>query len=279
MKKEYITKKTEGLKYFKKGDTHMYTMGLDIGSTTSKGVIIKDGEEIVASVLVPVGTGTSGPLKLIKELKEKSSLTEKDIEKTVVTGYGRIQYKDADKQISELSCHAKGVAFLIPGARTIIDIGGQDAKAMKLNNKGKLINFIMNDKCAAGTGRFLDVMAGVLETDVSKLGEISEKSTKEVSISSTCTVFAESEVISHLSANAKKEDIVAGIHTSVVRRVSTLAMRVGIEDQVVMVGGVARNKGIVKAMEKELGHDIKVPELAQLTGALGAAIYAFEETK
>ncbi len=150
---------------------------------------------------------------------------------------------------------------------------------MKLNNKGKLINFIMNDKCAAGTGRFLDVMAGVLETDVSKLGEISEKSTKEVSISSTCTVFAESEVISHLSANAKKEDIVAGIHTSVVRRVSTLAMRVGIEDQVVMVGGVARNKGIVKAMEKELGHDIKVPELAQLTGALGAAIYAFEETK
>ncbi|EDT84994.1 2-hydroxyglutaryl-CoA dehydratase [Clostridium botulinum] len=257
----------------------MYTMGLDIGSTTSKGVIIKDGEEIVASVLVPVGTGTSGPLKLIKELKEKSNLTEKDIEKTVVTGYGRIQYKDADKQISELSCHAKGVAFLIPGARTIIDIGGQDAKAMKLNDKGKLINFIMNDKCAAGTGRFLDVMAGVLETDVSKLGEISEKSTKEVSISSTCTVFAESEVISHLSANAKKEDIVAGIHTSVVRRVSTLAMRVGIEDQVVMVGGVARNKGIVKAMEKELSHDIKVPKLAQLTGALGAAIYAFEETK
>ncbi|BAQ13972.1 putative activator of 2-hydroxyisocaproyl-CoA dehydratase [Clostridium botulinum] len=257
----------------------MYTMGLDIGSTTSKGVIIKDGKEIVASVLVPVGTGTSGPLKLIKELKEKSNLTEKDIEKTVVTGYGRIQYKDADKKISELSCHAKGVAFLIPGARTIIDIGGQDAKAMKLNDKGKLINFIMNDKCAAGTGRFLDVMAGVLETDVSKLGEISEKSTKEVSISSTCTVFAESEVISHLSANAKKEDIVAGIHTSVVRRVSTLAMRVGIEDQVVMVGGVARNKGIVKAMEKELCHDIKVPELAQLTGALGAAIYAFEETK
>ncbi|NFA59006.1 acyl-CoA dehydratase activase [Clostridium sporogenes] len=256
----------------------MYTMGLDIGSTTSKGVIMKDGKEIVASVLVPVGTGTSGPLKLIKELKEKSNLTEKDIEKTVVTGYGRMQYK-ADKQISELSCHAKGVAFLIPSARTIIDIGGQDAKAMKLNDKGKLMNFIMNDKCAAGTGRFLDVMSGVLETDVSKLGEISEKSTKEVSISSTCTVFAESEVISHLSANAKKEDIVAGIHTSVVRRVSTLAMRVGIEDEVVMVGGVARNKGIVKAMEREIGHNIKVPELAQLTGALGAAIYAFEETK
>ncbi|MBM7871508.1 putative CoA-substrate-specific enzyme activase [Clostridium pascui] len=257
----------------------MYTMGLDIGSTTSKGVIIKDGKEIVISVVIPVGTGTSGPEKLIRELKEKSNLTEKDIAKTVVTGYGRIQYKDADKQISELSCHAKGVAFLIPEVRTIIDIGGQDAKVMKLNDKGKLINFIMNDKCAAGTGRFLDVMARVLETDVSKLGQISEKSKNEVSISSTCTVFAESEVISHLSANAEKEDIIAGIHTSVVRRVAALAMRMGIEDKVAMVGGVARNSGVVRAMKKELGHDIKVPELAQLTGALGAAIYAFEELK
>jgi predicted CoA-substrate-specific enzyme activase len=257
----------------------MYTMGLDIGSTTSKGVIIKDGKEIVINVIVPVGTGTSGPEKLIKELKERSNLTERDIEKTVVTGYGRIQYKGADKQISELSCHAKGVAFLIPEARTIIDIGGQDAKAMKLNDKGKLINFIMNDKCAAGTGRFLDVMARVLETDVSQLGKISKESKNEVSISSTCTVFAESEVISHLSANAKKEDIVAGIHTSVVRRVASLVMRVGIEDQVVMVGGVAKNSGVVTAMKKELSHDIKVPKLAQFTGALGAAIYAFEEVK
>lgn len=257
----------------------MYTMGLDIGSTTSKGVIIKDGKEIVISVVIPVGTGTSGPEKLIKELKEKSNLTENDIEKTVVTGYGRIQYKDADKQISELSCHAKGVAFLIPEARTIIDIGGQDAKVMKLNDKGKLMNFLMNDKCAAGTGRFLDVMARVLETDVSKLGEISDKSENKVSISSTCTVFAESEVISHLSANAKKEDIIAGIHTSVARRVAALAMRMGIQQQVVMVGGVARNSGVVNAMKEELGCDIKVPELAQLTGALGAAIYAFEEIK
>ena len=257
----------------------MYTMGLDIGSTTSKGIIMKDGKEIVASAIVAVGTGTSGPEKVIKELQEKSNLTEKDIEKTVVTGYGRIQYKNADKQISELSCHTKGVTFLIPNTRTIIDIGGQDAKAMKLNEKGKLINFMMNDKCAAGTGRFLDVMARVLETDVSELADISEKSQKEVSISSTCTVFAESEVISHLSNNAKKEDIVAGIHTSVARRVAMLAMRVGIQDQVVMVGGVARNSGVVKAMEKELGYDIKVPKLAQLTGALGAAIYAFEEIK
>lgn len=257
----------------------MYTMGLDIGSTTSKGVILKDGKEIVASAIVPVGTGTSGPEKLAKELEEKSKLTKKDMDKIVVTGYGRMKYKDAHKQISELSCHAKGVVFLVPEARTIIDIGGQDAKAMKLNDKGKLVNFIMNDKCAAGTGRFLDVMAGVLETDVSKLGDISRESKNEVQISSTCTVFAESEVISHLSANAKTEDIVTGIHTSVVRRVSTLAKRVGIEEQVVMVGGVARNGGIVRAMEKELGYDVKVPEMAQLTGALGAAIYAFEEIK
>jgi predicted CoA-substrate-specific enzyme activase len=137
----------------------------------------------------------------------------------------------------------------------------------------------MNDKCAAGTGRFLDVMARILETDVSKLGEISTKSKNEVQISSTCTVFAESEVISHLSSNAKIEDIVAGIHTSVVMRVATLAARVGIEEKIVMVGGVAKNKGIVSAMEKALNHKIVVPELAQLTGALGAAIYAYEGLK
>lgn len=257
----------------------MYTMGLDIGSTTSKGVILKDGKEIIDTVIIAAGTGTSGPERVLSELYEKSNLTQEDMEKTVVTGYGRMKYEGAHKQISELSCHTKGVVFLVPDVRTIIDIGGQDAKAMKLDDNGRLVNFIMNDKCAAGTGRFLDVMAGILETKVSKLGEISSKSENEVQISSTCTVFAESEVISNLSSNAKIEDIVAGIHTSVVRRVATLAMRVGIKERVVMVGGVARNSGVVRAMEKTLGYKIIVPELAQLTGALGAAIYAFEEIK
>ncbi|WP_028829740.1 acyl-CoA dehydratase activase [Proteocatella sphenisci] len=255
----------------------MYTMGLDIGSTASKGVILKDGKEIVATSVVASGTGTSGPEKVRIELMEKSSIKIEDIEKIVVTGYGRMNYKDADKQISELSCHAKGTNFLVEGVRTIIDIGGQDAKALVLDQSGILQNFVMNDKCAAGTGRFLDVMAKVLETEVSQLGKLSSKSTKEVSISSTCTVFAESEVISHLSAGEATEDIVAGIHNSIAKRVSSLAKRAGIKDKVVMVGGVARNEGVVEAMKNAIGMDIIVPENAQLTGALGAAIYAYNE--
>ncbi|HDF3844520.1 TPA: 2-hydroxyisocaproyl-CoA dehydratase activator HadI, partial [Clostridioides difficile] len=169
--------------------------------------------------------------------------------------------------------------FIIPETRTIIDIGGQDAKVLKLDNNGRLLNFLMNDKCAAGTGRFLDVMAKIIEVDVSELGSISMNSQNEVSISSTCTVFAESEVISHLSENAKIEDIVAGIHTSVAKRVSSLVKRIGVQRNVVMVGGVARNSGIVRAMAREINTEIIVPDIPQLTGALGAALYAFDEAK
>lgn len=257
----------------------MYTMGLDFGSTASKGVILKDGKEIVATATITSGTGTSGPMRVKGELQQKSGLTEEDMDAIVVTGYGRMTYQGANKQVSELSCHARGVNFLIPEARTVIDIGGQDAKALRLDNQGRLSNFVMNDKCAAGTGRFLDVMSGILETEVSNLGDLSEKANEVVSISSTCTVFAESEVISHLSAGVDIEDIVAGIHASVAGRVSGLAKRVGVEKKVVMVGGVARNKGVVKAMEEALEVEIEVPEHAQLTGALGAALFAVDEAK
>lgn len=254
-------------------------MGLDFGSTASKGVILRDGKEIVASGIISSGTGTSGPARLKEELTKQSGYTEADMDMVIATGYGRMTYKSADKQISELSCHAKGVYFLVPEVRTIIDIGGQDAKAMSLDEHGRMINFVMNDKCAAGTGRFLDVMAGVLETKVSELGDLSAKSTQTIQISSTCTVFAESEVISYLSTDAKREDIIAGIHASVAGRVAGLAKRVGVREKVVMVGGVARNSGVVRAMEKALGVEITVPELAQLTGALGAALFAYEQKK
>ena len=257
----------------------MYTMGLDIGSTASKGVILKNGEDIVASETISSGTGTTGPSRVLEKLYGKTGLAREDIKKVVVTGYARMNYSDADKQISELSCHARGVNFIIPETRTIIDIGGQDAKVLKLDNNGRLLNFLMNDKCAAGTGRFLDVMAKIIEVDVSELGSISMNSQNEVSISSTCTVFAESEVISHLSENAKIEDIVAGIHTSVAKRVSSLVKRIGVQRNVVMVGGVARNSGIVRAMAREINTEIIVPDIPQLTGALGAALYAFDEAK
>ncbi|MGO3019039.1 MAG: acyl-CoA dehydratase activase, partial [Anaerococcus sp.] len=226
-------------------------MGLDFGSTASKGIILKDGNEIIASSIVPFGTGTSGPDKVKEELFSKSGLSSKDIDNTVVTGYGRMKYKaEEDTQISELSCHAKGVNFNLPDVRTIIDIGGQDAKAIRLSDKGKMTNFVMNDKCAAGTGRFLDVMSNILMVEVSELGDIDKKSNNPVAISSTCTVFAESEVISQLSGDAKLEDVVAGIHVSVAKRVSGLVKRIGVKEDVAMVGGVAQNSGVVRALER-----------------------------
>lgn len=257
----------------------MYTLGMDIGSTATKAVILQDGKIITNKALSPVGAGTSGPDRVLNELFSSSEIDKEMIANSVVTGYGRMLFKQADRQISELSCHAKGVYFLMPNARTIIDIGGQDAKALKLNTQGDLLNFVMNDKCAAGTGRFLDVMAHVLEVTVDQLGELSELSQHPSTISSTCTVFAESEVISHLASGEKKEDIIFGINRSIAKRVAGLVHRVGIEKDVVMTGGVARNSGVVKMMENVLNVAIQVPELAQYTGALGAALYAYEQKK
>ena len=256
----------------------MLTMGVDIGSASSKVLILKDGKEIIAETVVPVGTGTSGPARALQETLSVAGIERSDISKLVVTGYGRMTFPDADEQISEITCHAKGVHFLVPNARTIIDIGGQDAKVIKLDNQGYVSNFVMNEKCAAGTGRFLEVMARVLEIDVSRLGELGEQAENIVPISSTCTVFAESEVISQLAAGKHIPDIVAGIHQSVARRVAGLTGRVGLTPQVVMTGGVAKNIGVVKAMEKELKVPIIVAPRSQLTGALGAALIAFESS-
>lgn len=178
--------------------------------------------------------------------------------------------------MSELSCHARGAYYQFPNARTIIDIGGQDAKVLRMDEDGILINFVMNDKCAAGTGRFLDVMARVLEVGIDDLESLSEESTKDVTISSTCTVFAESEVISQLSRNTDKRDIIRGIHRSIASRTGALAKRIGIVDDVIMTGGVARNGGVLKALEEELGTKIYTSALAQYNGALGAALFAYQ---
>ncbi|GAA0732050.1 acyl-CoA dehydratase activase [Clostridium oceanicum] len=257
----------------------MYTMGIDIGSTASKGIILKDGKDIISETNISVGTGTSGPERAYNGLFDKCNLKEKDISKVIVTGYGRMHFDKAQKQISELTCHAKGAHYIFPNAHTIIDIGGQDAKALKLDSKGRLSNFVMNDKCAAGTGRFLDVMARVLEVDISDLEKLSSKSKSDITISSTCTVFAESEVISHLSAGISKEDIAAGIHRSIAKRVASLVKRIGVKEEIVMTGGVAQNSGVVKAMKEELNMDIKVSKYAQMNGALGAALIAWKEEK
>lgn len=255
------------------------TLGIDIGSTASKCVILRDGKEVVAKSLIPVGAGTSGPDRAIAEVLETAGMTREDIDFVLATGYGRNSIEIAEEQMSELSCHAKGAFFLFPSVRTVIDIGGQDIKILKISKDGTLVSFVMNDKCAAGTGRFLDVMARVLEVNVVDLGRLSDLSTKEVNISSTCTVFAESEVISQLAKKTDVCDIINGIHRAVASKVAGLAKRIGLEEDVVMTGGVAQNTGIIKALAKELNREIKTDELAQHCGALGAALFAYQKER
>ena len=257
----------------------IYTLGIDVGSTASKCIMLKDGKEIVAKSLIHVGAGTTGPQRAINAVLEEAGMKREDVSFVLATGYGRNSLESfADHQMSELSCHAKGAAFLFPEVRTVIDIGGQDVKVLRVEN-GAMTNFQMNDKCAAGTGRFLDVMARILEVDVNELGTLGAQSTKYVGISSTCTVFAESEVISQLSADTDKRDIINGIHMSVAGRVAGLAHRVGVQDQVVMTGGVAQNQGVVKALEDQLGHKVHTSPLTQYVGALGAALFAYKKCK
>jgi len=252
-------------------------MGIDVGSTASKCVIMRDGKDIVAKSLVSVGAGTSGPSRAIAEVLDAAGMKKEDMAFILATGYGRNSLDDvADHQMSELSCHAKGAFFLFPQVRTVIDIGGQDVKVLEIEN-GVMVNFAMNDKCAAGTGRFLDVMARVLEVKVEDLATLGAQSTKNVEISSTCTVFAESEVISQLAKGSDKKDIINGIHKSVASRVVGLAKRIGVRDAVVMTGGVAQNGGIVSALQEGLGHPLLTSPLTQYNGALGAALYAFQK--
>jgi len=251
-------------------------MGIDIGSSACKAVILKDGDEIVGTFKVAVGTGTTGPNRAFEGVLESAGLSADEIDYVLATGYGRNTFERADAQMSELSCHAKGANHLFPDVRTVIDIGGQDVKVIQIDH-GAMVNFQMNDKCAAGTGRFLDVMARILEVDVSDLASLAAKSTKKIAISSTCTVFAESEVISQLANGEKKEDVVNGIHYAITARVVGLARRVGIRDRVVMTGGVAQNAGVVKALQDQLEHEVSTSPLSQYVGSLGAALYAYSK--
>ena len=252
------------------------TLGIDVGSTTSKCVILRDGREIVAKALVPSGTGTAGPAKALEQVIDAAGLQQQDIKMTVSTGYGRRRIDLADFDMSELSCHAMGAQFLFPKARTVIDIGGQDIKVLSIED-GVMSGFQINDKCAAGTGRFLEVMARILDVDVSEFGALDARSTKTVQISSTCTVFAESEVISQLSLGEAIPDIISGIHLSVSSKVVGLVHRVGLREPVVMTGGVSRNEGIVRALEAQLGCQVQTSELSQYAGALGAALFGFKK--
>ena len=251
-------------------------LGLDVGSTASKCVVVNAEGDIVARGLHGSGAGTAGPRACVEAALAQlgEGLSVDDMAASCTTGYGRHLETWADKQMSELSCHAKGAVRLFPGVRTVIDIGGQDAKVLSIAANGNLVDFVMNDKCAAGTGRFLDVMAGIFGCAVGDLSDLDRESTEVASISSTCTVFAESEVISKLAAGTPIPNIVAGVHESVVERTYGLAKRAGITPVVAMTGGVALNASLRARLETRIGHAIATSDLAQYAGAYGAALFA-----
>ena len=257
-----------------KTEHSMITLGIDIGSTTSKCALMRDGREIIATSLRVGGLGTEGPDEAVQELWVRSGLERSAVDRTIITGYGRNKYEGGDGEVSELTCHALGGRFIFPELRTVIDIGGQDAKVIVLSESGRMTNFVMNDKCAAGTGRFLDVMANILRMDVNDFDDTALKSTSPAAISSTCTVFAESEVISQLANGVDRADLVAGICGSVASRVSALARRAGVKPLVCMSGGVAMNGAVRRALEQSLDVEIAFDPMAQYFGAIGAAIYA-----
>ena len=215
--------------------------------------------------------------KVMEEALVQANLSFDEISYVVATGYGRINVPFADRQITELSCHAKGVASLFPSVKTALDIGGQDAKGLKIRD-GKLVDFVMNDKCAAGTGRFLEVLADALGLRLDELGSISSRSTNKVKISNTCTIFVQMEVVSRLSEGVPLADVVAGVHDAIASRAVNMIRRLKIEPDVVFTGGVAMNAGVVKAVRENLGCEVLVPEEPPLSGAIGAAILGKELT-
>lgn len=249
----------------------MVRIGIDIGSTVTKAVVLQ-GQDIIAYHRLPTGwspkeTGEA----LIQQLKEKQGFSEQEISSVVTTGYGRKTLSFATRKITEITCHAKGAFYLSPTSRTVIDIGGQDSKVIRMDDAGNVVDFIMNDKCAAGTGQFLQVMATRLEVDVKDLEKMALQD-KPAQINSMCTVFAESEIIGMLAGGASKESIASGLLSSTAGRISTQAMRIGVEESIFFSGGLARNRYLQQKLEENLGKAIEVSSMAQYTGAIGAAL-------
>ncbi len=252
----------------------MITTGIDVGSITTK-VVIMEGDRILGTGIAATGyKPEEAARRVLAEVLANVGLSEHKIDWIIATGYGRKSLSFANKAITEITCHAAGASFLNPLVRFIIDVGGQDSKAILLNGQGKVANFIMNDKCAAGTGRFLEVMARAMEIPLDQMGEMAANSSHPARISSLCTVFAESEVISLISRGEDRENIVAGIHEAISQRIAAMVHRLGLALPVMMTGGVAKNSGVVKALEKTLGKPLEVSPVAQLTGAIGAALLA-----
>ena len=261
----------------RKGDT-VYTLGIDSGSTSTNAVILDENRQIKAFSVVRTGAKSSQSADAaLADVLKKAGLDREDISLIVSTGYGRVSIPFADKNVTEISCHGKGAHLLFPDVHTILDIGGQDSKAIRLNDNGEVADFVMNDKCAAGTGRFLEMMARSLEISIDELGPVSLQSKENIEISSMCSVFAESEVISLIAQNKEIADIAHGIHKAIAGKAMSLLKRVGLNPGYMMTGGVAKNPGVVAVLEEQLGEKLHIYEEPEIVGALGAALYGLEE--
>ena len=249
----------------------MISIGIDVGSVAAKAAAF-DGEKILATAIYPTGWSPKEVgEQLLEDILKKTNAKSEDVKSIIGTGYGRVSLPFVDKAITEITCHGKGAFFMDPDIRTVIDIGGQDSKIIKLNKDGQVIDFLMNDKCAAGTGRFLQVMANALAVDVGDLSDLAT-GVEPVNISSMCTVFAESEVVSLVAEGSSKETIAAGLLQSVCNKTYSLASRVGVENKVFFSGGVSRNKLIGELLSEKLGVEVISSEESPFLGAIGAAI-------
>lgn len=257
-----------------------YAVGVDVGSTQTKAIAVDEQGRIAGRAIIDTGANvvTAAEKSFLAAL-EQGGINEIEVGYVVGTGYGRYKVTFGHTQVTEISCHARGAVHMFPGTRTVLDMGGQDTKAIRVRPNGEVVDFCMNDKCAAGTGRFLQAAAFALDIPLAELGPTAMRAEKAVAISTTCTVFAESEVLSWLGRGKKIEDILLGVHRSIATRSIGLLRRVGIEEQVTFTGGVTRNQGMVQVLDDMLGIQMKVGEDSHFMGALGAALFALDRIR
>ena len=252
-----------------------YFAGIDIGSTMTKVAIVSDGR-LVKSIISRSSPEHRKLANLVmQEALSQSGLKFEDIEYVVSTGYGRMNVPFADRQVTEITCHARGISSFMPSVRTVIDVGGQDSKAMRIE-AGRVVDFVMNDKCAAGSGRFIEVMAEALNVKLEDIGPLSLTSRNEITISSTCVVFAEQEIMSRLAEGITIADLAAAIHRSLATRIYSMASRIKIKPDIALTGGGAKNIGLISALEEKSGYKMVIPDEPLMTGAIGAALIAEE---
>jgi len=254
--------------------------GVDVGSTQTKAVVMTEngGREILGRALVDTGANVRKAAdNAFRAVCQAASIHPPEVGFVVGTGYGRYNISFGNAQMTEISCHARGAHFICPTTRTVIDMGGQDSKAISLGKDGQVLDFVMNDKCAAGTGRFLANAAEVMGISLDEIGPLSLQATRAVKMATVCTVFVESDILSYLAQGKKAEDILGGVHLAIAKRTLSLARRISIEPDITMTGGVARNSGMVHALEEVLGTKLQVSPDSQFIGAIGAAVFALEK--